>query len=266
MKTKIILSILLSSLILITGCDKENNEAEKKEGTLQFKTSNSMASGQKTEALLKSVKSNPPLTGDTTVTITTSFKFTVGDVWVSQGEVKAGNSDNLEWVRLTHSTNTELRMFEDYSFPAVKIPEGTYKSIKITLRNICYRYTYLVSDPSVKYELLETMGSWTDACDPNDTTWAKANYFGPAGNHILNDNDVFEVASAGEKIGGFSIEAGKTAIVNWRLGAGYTGTSYTLLIDENDNREWDCGIDRMEFMNVPEEEYMYMWDFVVEYE
>jgi hypothetical protein len=221
---------------------------------------------KKSAVLLKSTASNPPLTGDTTATITSSFKLTIGDVWVSQGEVKAGNSDNLEWIRLTSFTNTEPKLFEDYLFSAIEIPGGTYQSIKLTFRNVFYRYNYLVSDSSVKYELLETMGSWTDACDENDTTWARTNYFGPDGNHILNDNDVFELVSAGEKIGGFSIESGKTAIVSWRLGAGYTGTCYTYLIDENSNLEWDCGIDRMEFECIPESEYLYMWDFLVEYE
>lgn len=258
--------ILLCSLILIAGCDKENDEAEKKAGKIQFKTLNPFASGQKSAVLLKSKTSNPKLTGDTTSTILTSLKLTIGDVWVSQGEIKAGVSDNLEWIKLTSITNTEAKLFEDYSFSAIEIPEGNYISIKITFRNIFYRCVQLVSDPSVKYELLETMGSWTAPCDATDTTWATTNYFGPDGNHKINDNGLFELESSGEKIGGFSIEAGKTAIVSWRLLAGYTGTCYTYIIDENDNLEWDCGNDRVELECLPESEYMYMWDFLVEYE
>lgn len=253
-------------LILTNSCkkDKDDDDDVKKSGVLKFKTSNPWTSGKKSTMYLKSTTSNPPLVGDTTITHTTSLKLSIGDVWVSQGEVKAGQPDNLEWIRLTSFTNTELKLFENYSFSAVEIPVGTYKSIKITFRNVFYRYAQLVSNPSISYELLETMGSWTSPCDENDTTWAKTNYFSPDGNHILNDNGVFEIVSAGEKVGGFSIEAGKTAIVSWRLGAGATQPCITYLIDENSNLEWDCGVDRMEFECPPEVEYM--WDFVVEYE
>ncbi len=266
MKTKVVASIFLCSLFLIAGCNKENEEPQNKTGKLQFKTLNPNASGKKSSEFLTSATLNPPLTGDITTTITTSFKLTIGDVWVSQGEVKAGNSDDLDWVRLTSFTNTEPKLFEDYSYTAIEIPEGTYQSIKITFRNVFYRYNYLVSDPSVKYELLETMGSWTDECDENDTTWARTNYFGPDGNHFLNTNNTFQLVSEGEKIGGFSIEAGKTAILSWRLGAGYTGICYTYLLDENKNRVWDCGVDKMDFECIPDSDYLYMWDFLVEYE
>lgn len=264
MKASVFFSLLACVVFLAAGCNKED-EPTKKTGFLQFKTLNPMALAQQKSMPFKLATANPPLTGPTTTTITTSFKLTIGDVWVSQGKVAAGATDNLEWIRLTSFTNTEPKLFEDYSFTAQEIPEGTYQSIKITFKNVFYRYNYLVSDPTVRYELLETMGSWTDACDENDTTWAKTNYFGPDGNHILNDNK-FELVTTGEKIGGFSIEAEKTAIVSWRLGAGYTGTCYTYLIDENGNLAWDCGIDRMDFECIPASEYMYMWDFLVDYQ
>ena len=263
-----IICTILCFGLLFSSCKKSSDSGGTvtTKGLIKFKTSNPMASSSKSALLLKSSLANPSLTGDTTLTQSTSFKLCIGDVWVSQSEVKAGGTDNLVWTRLTSITNKEAKLFEDYSFTATEIPVGTYKSIKITFRNIFYRYLQLVSDPSVKYELLETMGSWTSPCDANDTTWARTNYFGPDGNHTLNSNNIFELVSAGEKLGGFSIEANKTAIVSWRLGAGYTGISYTYLIDENNNREWDCGVDRMEFKFVPEEENMYMWDFVVAYE
>lgn len=212
---------------------------------------------------MKSEATNPALIGDTTETYMTSIKFYIGDVWISQDEVKAGDPDELEWIRLTSYTNTENKLFEDYSFSAVEIPAGTYQSIKITFRNVFYRYTQLISDPTITYELLETMGSWTDPCNENDTTWARTNYFGSDGNHIMNDGDVFELVSEGEKLGGFSIEPSKTAVVSWRLGAGATEPCVNYLIDENGNRQWDCGIDYIEDECPPEMEYM--WDFVVEY-
>jgi len=260
MKTKI-LSLLVLFGIFFTGCKKDKDEKEETQtGTIEFRTINPLASLK--SYILKNSAVIPALKGDTTTTHTTSFLFCVGDVWVSRSLVKAGQPDTLTWIRLTSSTNTELKLFEDYSFSAVEIPAGTYQSIKITLRNIFYRHLELVSDPAVTYELLETMGSWTTPCDSSDTTWATTNYFGPDGNHKLTDN-VFELVSEGEKLGGFTIEAEKTAVVSWRLGAGSTTPCTTYLIDENHNLQWDCGTDRMEFACPPDAKYM--WDFVVYY-
>ncbi|MDZ7796715.1 MAG: hypothetical protein U5N56_06595 [Candidatus Marinimicrobia bacterium] len=102
------------------------------------------------------------------------------------------------------------------------------------------------------------MGSYFDQCDSTDTSWAKTNYFGPDGNHTLtlrnegiastNDSLLFELVQPGEKIDVFRIEAGRTAVVTWRLGAGATTLCTTYLIDHNGNRRWDCGIDEMEFI------------------
>ena len=262
MKPMTIISTILCFGLLFSGCNKENDLEPK--GFIEFRTSNPMTSSNNSASLLRPISTNPSLIGDTTITHSTSLKLCIGDVWISQEVVKAGETDNLEWIRLTTTTNTEAKLFEDYSFSAIEIPLGIYESIKITFRNVFYRYVQLVSDTSVKYELLETMGSWTAPCDETDTTWAATNYFGPDGNHKLNDNDLFELVSSGEKIGGFSIEDDKTAIVTWRLYAGATTPCITYLIDENSNLEWDCGTDRMEFDCPPEVEYM--WDFVVEYE
>lgn len=261
MKTTTFVGILCCSLILAAGCKKASDK--EKTGVLQFRAINPLKNSNKSTLDLRSLMTNPPLTGDTTVTYTTSFRVAVGDVWVSQDEVQEGNTDNLEWMRLTSTTNTELKLFEDYVFAPVVLPVGTYRSIKITFRNVFYRYAQLASDPATAFELLETMGSWTSPCDESDTSWAKTNYFGSGGNHYL-ENGVFVVASAGEKVAGFTIEEEKTAIVSWRLGAGATQPCTTYLIDENNNLVWDCGIDRMDFACPPENEYMF--DFVIEYE
>lgn len=254
-------------LVFASGCKKDNEDdnVPSTNGLIEFKCINPMGSSLKSTSFqMKSTLSNPSLVGDTTETIMTSMKWTIGDVWVSKGEVKVNEPDNLEWIRITNNTNTEMKLFEEYAFPAKEIPAGDYKSIKITFRNIWYRQVKLTSNPSIVYELLESMGSSTDACDPSDTTWAKTNYFGPDGNHYLNDNGIFQLASEGEKISGLKIESGKKSIVSWRLGAGTTGTCTNYLIDINGNREWDCGVDKVEDVCPPDMEYM--WDFVVEYE
>lgn len=254
----VIMGILL---LFASSCNKEDNE-QKKKGVLKFKTTNPWTAVKKSDGYLKS--SNPPLNGDTTITTMTSLKVCIGDVWVSQGEVKAGNADDLEWIRLTDVTNQTLKLFEEYTFQPVDLPVGTYRSIKISFKNIFYRFTQQASDPMVHYELLETMGSSADPCDENDTSWVNPNYFSADGNHKLNDNGKFELVSQGEKIGGFTIEENKTAVVSWRLGAGVEEPCTNYLIDVNGNRTWDCGFDHLEIECPPQMEFM--WDFLVEYE
>jgi hypothetical protein len=265
MKVKAIM-LLLGGFILLGACSKDNEEPEEVDntGVLKFQTLNPLTSSKTSNSYVKSIVTNPPLTGPTTVTINTSMKVCVGDIWVSQGEVKAGNPDDLTWIRLTDVTNKELKLFEDYSFTPKELPTGTYKSIKISLKNIWYRHCELLSDATVKYELLETMGSSFAPCDENDTSWVKPNYFSTDGNHKLNDEGLFELVAPGEKVGGFEVKKGETAILTWRLGAGATEPCINYLVDENGNLEWDCGIDYIDIECPPEMEYMF--DFVVGYE
>ncbi len=243
-------------VLAIASCNTDDSPVT---GTFEFRTSNPLAGSGKTEWILQ----NPSLEGDTTITENTSLKVAIGDIWVSQGEVKEGQADNLEWIRLTSVTNTELKLVEDYVFTPVDLPAGTYKSIKMTLRNIFYRHVRSVANPDVVYELLETMGSTFAPCDENDTTWAKTNYFSTDGNHVLN-NGVFQLVSAGERIGGFEIEADRKAIVTWRFGAGATEPCMNKLIDLNGNLQWDCGTDDLMIICPPGMDQMA--DFVITYE
>jgi hypothetical protein len=266
MKIFKILCPILCASILFTACKK--NEDDKitppKNGIIEFKCINPWSLSLKSAYKTKSRLSNPLLLGDTTETLLTSLIITIGDVWVSQGNITVGQPDNLEWVKLTNITNTDLKLFEDYTFPAKEIAVGDYKSIKITLRNIWYRQVKLSSDPTVIYELLETMGSSSDPCNSDDDSWAKTDYFGSGGNHNLDINGNFVLVEDGEKVNGFKIESGKKAIISWRLGAGSTDPCINYLLDLNGNRIWDCGIDDL-YDECPIG-MEYMWDFVVEYE
>lgn len=255
--------VVIASL-LFAGCSKEKGDDDDLTGTgfLEVKCINPMGGSSKGGVnQAKADDGNPPLEDEITETIMTSMKLGIGDVWVSQGVVREGEPDNLEWIKLTAQTNAELKLFEDYTFPAVELPAGEYKSIKIKFRNIFYRHCKLISDPSVVYELLETMGSSTDPCNPNDDSWAADNYFSTGGNFALKDGK-FKLALDGEKVGGFTIKSGKTARILWRLGAGVTEPCINYLIDINGNGQWDCGIDKIDIECPPSVEYM--WDFVVQ--
>lgn len=264
MKIMKIIGIFLLAILLFSQCKKEEIP-ENQKGFIKFSCINPVSSAQKGHLFtIGSDYINPPLTGPVTTTEMMTMRITIGDVWISKGTVSIGIPDTLEWVRLTTTTNRNPKLFEEYSFPSQQIPVGNYKSVKITFRNVFYRIVRLISDTTVVYELLETMGSWTDYCDEADTSWAKTNYFGPDGNHYLNDQNRFEMASEGERISGINITSDKTALVYWRLGAGVTEPCTNYLMDENGNLEWDCGVDYINIECPPEMEYM--WDFVIEYE
>ena len=252
--------LLVSVAFAVAGCGGDEDAGEKP-GKILFKMVNPGADAETAFAVRMLATSNPPLTGETTETILVGTKAVVGDIWVSQGIVKAGQPDDLEWVRLTATTNTELKSFEDYSLSPKEVPAGTYRSIKISLRNIFYYQTELASDRAVKYELLQTMGSSEDPCDENDESWVKDNHFSEDGNHVLNEDGKFEVASSGEKVGGFTVEPGKTAVVSWRW---LMYGCKLFLIDKNANLAFDCGVDDIEDECPPELENMF--DFVVEYQ
>lgn len=264
MKILKLTGILMSAAILFTACEKENNDLSKK-GLIEFKCINPLVTDLKSTLGKKLIQDNPPLPGDTTEVDMISLKLTIGDVWVSKDEIKAGNTDNLDWIRLTDKTNTTMKLFEEYSFPAKEIPAGDYISIKVTFRNVFYRQVKAVSNPALVYYLLETMGSSEDSCDPEDTSWAKTNYFSSGGNFSLDENEkTFKLENPNEKVGGFTIEEGKKANLFWRFGAGATEKCEMFLIDKNKNGKWDCGEDKLKIECPPS--VVAMWDFVVEYE
>lgn len=255
---KILFLYLILGSFLVTSCSKNNEGGT---GTIQFKMTNPGSTKVKSGFAQNAAYVNPPLTGDVTETLTTSIKLRVGDVWVSQGVIRIGEADNLKWVRLTDATNQECKLFENYTFPPKELPAGTYKSIKMTFGGLFYRLLSLRSDPTVKYEIAEAMGSSILPCDLSDNSLGPSYYFSTDGNHII-ENGVFKMANRNEKVGGFTVVAGKTVKVSWRLGAGVTVPCTNFLYDINKNRIWDCGIDDLGISCPPEVQLM--WDFVVE--
>lgn len=194
--------------------------------------------------------------------VTDNMKFTIYDIYVSQEVVKEGKSDNLTWYKI--GENTELKYWNEYSFTANNLPVGEYKSLKVNFRNILYRYAYLLSDPSIRFEGTETMDSWTLPCD--EEREIPTNYFSEGGNHVL-DNGSFVVANSNEKISLFTLEEGSVTKLYWILGqedADMLEPCTFTWFDENGNGIWDCGIDWLD-TKCPEGWHS-MFDFIVEYE
>ncbi|MDA3942915.1 MAG: hypothetical protein PF694_05180 [Bacteroidetes bacterium] len=216
----------------------------------------------KSSGALKSTTDNPDLTGSTTRVYWTSVKICIGDFWVSKDVVSEGiDPDSLTWVRLKATTNQERKLISDYIFDEVELEAGEYKSVKMTFKNTFYRYVQLVSDPSLNYEIFETMGSWTDECDVNDETFVEPQYFGQDNSYRTNSEGLL-VYEDETTIAPFRIDAGKQTLLNWQFGGSATDCILQL-IDEDNNLRWDCGIDRI---NDDECAWEYMFSFGVEYE
>ncbi|MDO9154347.1 MAG: hypothetical protein Q7U47_11725 [Paludibacter sp.] len=253
MKTKqVLFTLLLASLILVS-CDKEND----KTGKLIFR-------GVKSVTDQKTLRSSKSITLNTTVMVTENMKVTLTEIWVSQGLVVVGKPDDLTWYKI--GENNVLKFFDEYSFTVEDLPVGVYRSIKMNLKNIWYRYAYPQSNPSQKIEMKQTMGSDNDPCDDEDKL-VPTNYFSDGGNHNLVNN-VFKLVSEGEKVGGFEIKEGKLTILFMKLnGAGGDGVAPCTFewMDINSNGVWNCGIDQLDNFNCPPE-VQTMFDFIVKYE
>ncbi len=253
-----LLSVLLIALFAFTACDKEGSGT----GTIQFKAYNPLVSVTKSSVGHNAAPyQNPDLTGETTETYMESLRICIGDVWISKSKIKEGKPDDFEWIKLTTTTNQELKLFEDYSFSPVEIPSGKYNSLKITFKNRFYRICRLISNLNIKYELLETMGSWSDPCDENDESWVEPEYHCEDGSFRIV-NGVFHLQSSGVKMSSFTVPSGKTINLIWRFGAGATESCTNYLIDKNGNRKWDCGVDKIDISCPPSVKYM--WDFVAQ--
>ncbi|MBN1926934.1 MAG: hypothetical protein JW798_13970 [Prolixibacteraceae bacterium] len=241
--------LCLSSLLL--NCDKDE-----KTGTLEVQCINLLDAPKSTSMeCIGSEVENP--------WVTDNLKFTILDIYVSQGVVEEGNPDNLTWYKI--GENTELKFWNEYSFTADNLPVGEYKSMKANFRNIMYRYAYLQSDPSVRFEGMENMLGWGQSC--SEDAYVPTNYFSEGGNHILGPDENFMVINKNEKFDLFTIEEGQIANVYWILGQEGADTldpcTFTW-IDANLNGIWDCELDTLDFQ-CPEGWHS-MFDFIVEYE
>lgn len=256
MKTKTTLLLLLPILFILAGCSKEDKD---KTGKLVFKTIKELPTKQVAAKapFLKNIGS----AADVYVMHTLNMKATITEIHVSQGEVKAGNANNLRWFKI--GENNQLKYFDEYTFEVDNLPVGVYQSIQMGLGNIWYRVAAHQSDLNNIIEMKETMGN--NDCNDNETVIM--DYFSNDGNHII-ENGVFKLVSSGEKVGGFEIREGKITTVYLKLGGDsdvpITACTFEWL-DNNNNGIWDCGIDRADNFECPPEVDV-MFGFIVEYE
>jgi len=237
------------SILFLMSCDKDEQTA-----SLIVDCVNQMDLPKSVMLSLEPAVDNP--------WITDNMKFTILDIAVSQGLVEEGNPDDLTWYNV--GVNNQLKFWNEYTFFAEKLPVGTYRSLRVNFRNVWYRYAYLQSDPSVRFEGMENMLGWFRSC--SEEAPVPTNYFSSGGNHQLGDQGFF-VVNEHEKIDLFSLEEGVLTRLYWILGQEGSDTldpcTFTWY-DENNNGVWDCDQDRLDFYCPPG--WHSMFDFRVEYE
>jgi hypothetical protein len=237
MKTSLIL--IFAGLIIFNSCD---SSIEK--GSVQISIKNPVLENYSAFVKKSGFKiSNPPLAGDTTITLIESLKICIGDIWISKDEISPGTIDNLNWVKLTTHTNFDLKLFEEYQFDPVMIESGTYKSIKISSKNLFYRHCVVQNNPSVVYDIPETQSNDLSPCIISDSTWAQPIYISLTGNYTLLSG-TFQLISAAQKINGFKVNPGEVTGFYWSFGDESTIPCTMKIFDKNSNRIWECGTDK----------------------
>jgi hypothetical protein len=268
MKNAKLLLIGFISMIAIISCKKDKNDDDTNNtdattGTLIFK-GKSQGPAKLISPYLKIEKANGK-GADTIRMITVNLKVTLTEIWVARTEVVAGQPDTITWYKI--GDGDQLLAVEDYAFNPVTLPVGQYKSIKMNLKNICYRVAAYGADTSQVIEMKESMGSYASPCDYEGLV--PTNYFSTDGNHVLDTiTNTFVLASAAEKVGGFEIKPAGVTKIYWKLGGEtdynpYDG--YFDWYDNNNNGVWDCGVDAMGNFVAPPG-VTCMWGFIVEYQ
>lgn len=242
METKRILFLCFIAITCFFSCSDDTTTSEPQTGSLVVDAVNTLAS----QDLLISeggFKEQTNRSVNTYTMHTLTFKLTVTEVYVSQGTVTNHGTDDLVWHKI--GENSQSKFFEDYTFTANDLPVGYYNSIKITFKNVFYRYAAYQSDPSQTLEMRETMQPYKAPCDDEDAL--VTNYFTETGNYEL-DGNTFSTLNEGETLTGFEILPGEVTHIYWKFGDERPWDPLMCTfewVDENSNGVWDCGIDVM---------------------
>jgi hypothetical protein len=267
-KSKHLFLLAFLFVVVVVGCKKDNdnnddNTPTPTTGTLIFQGTDHVPT-KMISPYLKLLTHNLKV-ADTIKMITLNYMVNATEIWVSKTKVEAGQPDTMTWYKI--GDNDTLRYVEDYAFAPVTLPSGEYKSIKILLKNICYRLAAYMQDTSQVILMKESMGSYADPCDYDGLV--PTNYFSADGNHNLDTiSNTFVLVSPGEHINGFTINPGGTTRIYWKLGGEGDYDPYQGhfdWFDENNNGAWDCGVDGMDNFVVPPG-MTCMWGFIVEYD
>jgi len=230
MKTKGFLLIVALTLLL-NNCKKNDSDDT---GTLVFQG----VPPYTTQGSAKSSSLKSTYDEITNVMHTANLKGLVTGIWVSQGLVTEGVTDDFQWYKIGESN--ELKLIEEYSFTVNDLPVGDYQSIKLAMKNILTRIAVYQSNIN---ETVEMQSSISEESCGNDSIITQ--YFSKNGNHNLV-NGIFQLSSEGENVRGFKIRPDEVTSIFWRLGGADSKITDCTFdwVDVNVNGVWDCGTDR----------------------
>ena len=229
-------------LILTSSCKKDddnndNNNPSNGDLKIQLKMY-----GQK-NGLGSGIKS------DTNTCALIDLRNAITSISVSTDAIIDGQTDNLNWT-IIYSDTAQL-LFTQRQISPVSLPVGSYKSIKIIMKNRIY---WVCDFNSNTYEFEDFNCS---SCDPNG--FGPTNYFYSDGLHELDSTNHFFLCTPNEKLGGFDILENQTTTLTWRF-----NVISLQWIDVNSNGTWDTGIDKMDNWATPLGVET-MMDFIVTY-
>lgn len=250
MSPKKVLYLFLISIIILISCKDEVTDSNTQTGSLVLSAVKELPTQLLLNSKTATDEKNRSTDGITVGMI--SIKLTITGIYVSQGTVVDGGTNDLTWHQI--GTNSEMKLFEDYSFSADNLPAGRYNSLKMTYTGDFYRQMVRLDDPSQTFLALD--GPIGDD---------GVNYFSANGSHRLEGNH-FVLESSGERVTGFDIRAGEVTQLYWKLGDERPWNSSRCTYewdDTNNNGTWDDGVDALNEISCDANS---MWIFVTVYE
>ena len=249
------MAVIMVMIIIITfilSCSEKTTgpvvtDPEVNIGTLEFRMTvwNTYQEGKSTNPYSKQTnfKEDPPVNTCEIIDIRNIlYRFQVAD-----GEIVAGEPDNLEWITIYESSEELLNSEKDF---VIDLPPGSYRALKLLQSNLMY---WVVTYEDNVYELPSLNNS---DLEPDAQI---QNIFGEDGLYELDDEANFYLYHDGEKLGTFDIIAGKTTKVTLRMNL------KTLdWIDHDGDGVWSDG-DSLNNWTTPEG-IETMADFIVVYE
>ena len=240
MKIRQIILGLLVTVLLFTGCEKDDSVTG--EGTLKFRTTvwNAEVSDDSKKSLAKS-------TGETYTLDLINTRHLLHKIEITTDEIAEGVSpDDINWLVMYESSEEMLATDREIS---VIVPAGEYIGFRITQRNLMYWVCELGD------EIME-IPSLNNSELPDDAQLI--NYFGEEGLHEIEDG-LFVLRYPNERLGSFEVKPDRTTNVTMRMNL------KTLdWIDNDGSGNWSEG-DELTNWTVPEG-ITTMTDFIVGYE
>lgn len=226
--------LFLAVLALLNSCNKEN---DKETGTIEFigvSAGNSISMAQSKSLL------DPETSTQTHTMHTLDLHVNISEIWVSQEQVIAGETDNYTWYRIGEGQN-ELKSLGAYHFVSDHLPVGTYKSVKIAFVNQVNRIAVYYNNQQKEVEMKASLKE--NKCGNSEIVY---NYFSMKGSmESQGSGTKLSMMDSGETVRGFKVKANEVSKLYFKMGwDNYQLTDCAFSWDDqNNNGSFECDVD-----------------------